>query len=218
MFAVLWHAAALVLNIQRTCCGNVLRLSSDLHSAYCSPFRNTRRAERTGVRETTVPHHTARCKSQRWWGRYSRVFPRQPTEGHMQGPVIQRRPCCGCKGFRSCLICEREGAVRLCPQPREWRYVQCRQCGTLFRGDHGPSHGLCLETCKPAPVMEVTDHVMCGDKRLDFGGITIVKNFVSEEEEKRIVSATDGSPWFESQSGRRKQVVIYHNINPNIKW
>ena len=54
--------------------------------------------------------------------------------------------------------------------------------------------------------MEVADHVMWGDKKLDFGGINIVKNFVSEEEERRIMSAIDALPWAESQSGRKKQV------------
>ena len=54
--------------------------------------------------------------------------------------------------------------------------------------------------------MQVTDHVMCGDKELDFGGICVVKNFVNEEEERRIVAAIDSLPWAESQSGRKKQV------------
>lgn len=55
--------------------------------------------------------------------------------------------------------------------------------------------------------MEVRDHVMCGDQKLDFGRISVVKNFISEEEEERIISAIDSLPWAESQSGRRKQVT-----------
>lgn len=39
-----------------------------------------------------------------------------------------------------------------------------------------------------------------------FSGVTVLKGFVSEEEEARIVEAIDRCAWVESQSGRRKQV------------
>ena len=37
-------------------------------------------------------------------------------------------------------------------------------------------------------------------------GVTVVKEFVSREEEREIVLEIDRSQWAESQSGRRKQV------------
>ena len=43
--------------------------------------------------------------------------------------------------------------------------------------------------------------------------VTVVKDFVSEEEERCIVAEIDGSRWAESQSGRRKQVSLCGIIN-----
>ena len=37
-------------------------------------------------------------------------------------------------------------------------------------------------------------------------GVTVVKEFISREEEREIVAEIDRSQWAESQSGRRKQV------------
>lgn len=39
-----------------------------------------------------------------------------------------------------------------------------------------------------------------------FEGVTVVKDFMSRDEERNIVSQIDAHQWAESQSGRRKQV------------
>ena len=40
-----------------------------------------------------------------------------------------------------------------------------------------------------------------------FPGVFLRENFVSEEEEKNLISTMDQDVWNESQSGRRKQVM-----------
>lgn len=40
-----------------------------------------------------------------------------------------------------------------------------------------------------------------------FPGIFLWENFISEEEEKRLINSMDQEVWNESQSGRRKQVT-----------
>ena len=42
--------------------------------------------------------------------------------------------------------------------------------------------------------------------RLEFPGVILIPEFVSEEEEAEIVQIIDESPWKPSQSGRWKQV------------
>ncbi len=41
---------------------------------------------------------------------------------------------------------------------------------------------------------------------LNFPGVFVLPNFVTEEEEQTLVAAIDESPWKPSQSGRVKQV------------
>ena len=45
-----------------------------------------------------------------------------------------------------------------------------------------------------------------GEDCLNFPGVQIIQDFVSEEEEKHIVEEIYKVPWIVSQSGRRKQV------------
>ena len=45
-----------------------------------------------------------------------------------------------------------------------------------------------------------------------FEGVTVVKEFVSHEEEVSIMAAIDGQPWANSQSGRRKQVRLRNTL------
>jgi hypothetical protein len=48
------------------------------------------------------------------------------------------------------------------------------------------------------------------DKQLvDFTGISLYPNFISEEEETNLVGVVDLCEWKVSQSGRRKQVCVF---------
>lgn len=40
-----------------------------------------------------------------------------------------------------------------------------------------------------------------------FPGVFLLENFISEEEEEKLITSMDQDVWNESQSGRRKQVI-----------
>ena len=51
------------------------------------------------------------------------------------------------------------------------------------------------------------EHCGSGD-RVPLNGITVIEDFITEEEEKLLHSMINQSPWTMSQSGRRKQVSV----------
>lgn len=98
------------------------------------------------------------------------------------------RPC-GCKSYRSCLICEKEfsianSASNLSNLPS---YVYCFRCEKVWNGWNDSTH---------------PNHA--GDP-LEFPGIYIEENFLTESEEAALLKDIDEYPWDLSQSGRRKQ-------------
>lgn len=48
-----------------------------------------------------------------------------------------------------------------------------------------------------------------------FPGVFLWENFISEEEEKALISTMDQDVWNQSQSGRRKQVMLNSWSNEN---
>ncbi len=56
-----------------------------------------------------------------------------------------------------------------------------------------------------------TDVDCCEETLCDFGGVLVVKEFVSAQEESIIVTDIDSQKWADSQSGRRKQVRVYRS-------
>lgn len=48
-----------------------------------------------------------------------------------------------------------------------------------------------------------------------FPGVFLWENFISEEEEKELISNMDQDVWNQSQSGRRKQVMWNTQSNEN---
>ncbi|XP_028938217.1 alpha-ketoglutarate-dependent dioxygenase alkB homolog 4 [Ornithorhynchus anatinus] len=91
---------------------------------------------------------------------------------------------CGCRGVRSCLLCERPGTPpKDLPDQTVARFVYCPETG-LAQG---------------AEATEVQG------RAFPFPGVTLLEDFVSAEEEARMVRLMDRDPWKPSQSGRRKQ-------------
>ncbi|KAK4296730.1 hypothetical protein Pmani_030808 [Petrolisthes manimaculis] len=108
--------------------------------------------------------------------------------------MFQPRPC-GCKGQRTCLVCEvkqglGDSSSWVSQQEKDGAYVFCPVCELAWPGwetdswRHHPHH-------EGEPVK--------------FPGVKIVEDFVSEEEETDLLTAIDEVPWDLSQSGRRKQ-------------
>ena len=116
---------------------------------------------------------------------------------------------CACKGVRTCLRCEslgntsNEAARRQTEQTWRDTYQLSLEhaCNRLIQLHtySGP------ERCSH---LELTD---C--KSLEFEGIKLIENFITLEQESKLVQCIDSNPWKDSQSGRRKQVrccTVHH--------
>ncbi|KAM9583519.1 alpha-ketoglutarate-dependent dioxygenase alkB homolog 4 isoform 1-T2 [Trichechus inunguis] len=93
---------------------------------------------------------------------------------------------CGCKGIRTCLICERQRGGdppwQLPPQNPE-RFTYCSHTGWAVGAQESDFEGWAFP----------------------FPGVTLIEDFVTREEEAELVRLMDRDPWKLSQSGRRKQ-------------
>ncbi|XP_021346665.1 alpha-ketoglutarate-dependent dioxygenase alkB homolog 4-like isoform X1 [Mizuhopecten yessoensis] len=103
--------------------------------------------------------------------------------------MINNMEACGCKGIRTCVICEEEGKLPAGSGRKGECMYYCEYCGKAWPGSRSP--------WKQHP-----DHQ---DNPIDFTGIKIIQNFVSEEEERSICEEIYKVPFAVSQSGRRKQ-------------
>ncbi|XP_071633222.1 alpha-ketoglutarate-dependent dioxygenase alkB homolog 4 isoform X2 [Temnothorax longispinosus] len=103
------------------------------------------------------------------------------------------RPC-GCKGIRSCLICETEYEISKPDLRNELRksksYVYCPYCDKLSPG---------------WDINEYEKHPYHDGNLIDYPGVYIKLDFLKEDEAEELMKALDDLPWQASQSGRRKQ-------------
>ena len=102
---------------------------------------------------------------------------------------------CGCKGCRSCLLCE-----TINNKIAEQNIIKERQFYTLF---YNKDSGHCI-----SPMTTICCDLNEEMKSLigfDFPGVTIVSNFLSDSEEANLVKEIDNCQWKTSQSGRCKQ-------------
>ena len=112
---------------------------------------------------------------------------------------------CGCTGIRTCLICEEKKRPRKPTiEPSLTTLYMCPNCGRIFStsGTAAISSSPPLQLCSPLctsgePVLHAAPELK---------EVSVVKDFVTEEEERSIVAEIDSSRWAESQSGRKKQV------------
>ncbi|KAM6242606.1 alpha-ketoglutarate-dependent dioxygenase alkB homolog 4 [Porphyrio hochstetteri] len=89
---------------------------------------------------------------------------------------------CGCKGIRSCLLCE--GPAQAAPPPQaEDNFTYCPATG-LAKGNEGSKFA---------------------GWTFPFPGVFLMEEFISEDEESEIVELMDQDDWKPSQSGRKKQ-------------
>lgn len=134
---------------------------------------------------------------------------------------------CGCRGVRSCRLCE-DGKTRKLGRPHHTDALstslyQCHKCGQagLTRdcpedASLPPLHA-CREPCGATGVLRsagiATEQL---DPPLD--GVTVVKEFLSPEDELSLVTAIDHQTWANSQSGRRKQVDKTHTLTRTLHY
>ncbi|NP_001334421.1 alpha-ketoglutarate-dependent dioxygenase alkB homolog 4 isoform 1 [Mus musculus] len=93
---------------------------------------------------------------------------------------------CGCKGIRTCLICERQRH-----RDPPWQICLQKKCCFLYCPDTGWAAGA-----------EGSD---LEGWAFPFPGVTLIQDFVTPEEEAEMVRLMDCDPWKLSQSGRKKQ-------------
>ncbi|CAB1448203.1 unnamed protein product [Pleuronectes platessa] len=90
---------------------------------------------------------------------------------------------CACKGVRRCLVCEQiKGTCQLEPSVPE----------VVHHFLYNPETRLAV--CEDAEALS-----------FPFPGVFLWENFISEAEEKALISSIDQDVWNQSQSGRRKQ-------------
>ena len=111
---------------------------------------------------------------------------------------------CGCKGYNSCYICEIEFDIpkvdltkQLANQYGNDAFIFCADCKRVvlcnsWNVDH-------LKSCQESDSVH--------DKSITntFPGVQIVRDFISETEELKLMQDLDALSWDTSQSGRRKQ-------------
>lgn len=128
------------------------------------------------------------------------------------------RPC-GCKGCRTCLICEKEYGIEeksflseyevsiftLCELcvllslltlhlQKLTSYVFCYKCNRIFLGKDVDS------VIGSHPSHDQTEGI-------EFSGVYVHPEFISRSEEDELMAGIDSMRWDISQSGRRKQVI-----------
>ncbi|XP_072834370.2 alpha-ketoglutarate-dependent dioxygenase alkB homolog 4 isoform X1 [Pogona vitticeps] len=89
---------------------------------------------------------------------------------------------CGCKGVRSCLLCEAAACTAPPPQ-KSANFVYCPLTSFAVGEQQSEFAGWAFP----------------------FPGVVLLEDFVSAEEEHRMVELMDQDAWKPSQSGRRKQ-------------
>ncbi|XP_042354621.1 alpha-ketoglutarate-dependent dioxygenase alkB homolog 4 [Plectropomus leopardus] len=90
---------------------------------------------------------------------------------------------CACKGIRRCLRCE---------QAKGKAQLEANQPQVVHHFLYDPETRLAVPKDAEAA-------------SFPFPGVFLWENFISEEEEKQLISTMDQDVWNESQSGRRKQ-------------
>lgn len=107
--------------------------------------------------------------------------------------MTKPRPC-GCKGCRTCLICETQFGADKHKLHLELEkakgYVYCPYCNKAWKGWE-------MDSYKKHPNHE--------GEPIDYPGVYIKLDFLAEEEEEAFLKQIDEMPWDISQSGRRKQ-------------
>ena len=113
---------------------------------------------------------------------------------------------CACTGIRCCLRCENKADKS--SDTKYNTFVCCYLCGKVKQQREVITCGRrppllrCGDTCaKEIPVLNVKRELSP-----DIETITVYKDFLSAEEESKVVKEVDTFQWVLSQSGRNKQV------------
>lgn len=107
--------------------------------------------------------------------------------------VFNKPRACGCKGCRTCLICEQAYGIISKPvklPKQNGTYVYCPMCNKAWQG---------------WDISEYKQHPDHKGASIEYPGVYIDLNFLNKQEEQRLLEGIDNTTWSLSQSGRRKQ-------------
>ncbi|GFN99596.1 alkylated DNA repair protein alkb-like protein 4 [Plakobranchus ocellatus] len=124
--------------------------------------------------------------------------------------VDQDQQICGCKGIRSCGLCEGSNSEQFSSKAyvNSDVYNFCIECQTSGCSNSNVHAAEPFQTCSGK-----TDHkkyvsALCNlncQVPMDFKGVMVIKDFVTEEEESVLCNVVYQTDFVNSQSGRRKQ-------------
>lgn len=109
----------------------------------------------------------------------------------MMTSTIKPRSC-GCKGCRVCLQCEKYvvNSKKFDLSRENGSYIYCLHCNKAWSGWNADHY---------------YEHPNHSGSSIDYSGVYIDVNFLSEDEESMLLMNIDKMDWCLSQSGRRKQ-------------
>uniref|UniRef100_A0A915E9F6 Alpha-ketoglutarate-dependent dioxygenase AlkB-like domain-containing protein n=1 Tax=Ditylenchus dipsaci TaxID=166011 RepID=A0A915E9F6_9BILA len=130
----------------------------------------------------------------------------QSSSSLSSGQIKQEH--CGCKGIRYCKLCaDSERVTNLSNMENAKKYSDYQYY--IYNGEN------CVKSTDLASTSTLQDVQLAYssvlnesyDKKdlLIIDGLTLIPNFLSEEEEQRLITRIDADKWNVSQSGRRKQ-------------
>ena len=113
---------------------------------------------------------------------------------------------CGCKGIRTCLICEKMNPIKTklnCTSKPIFHF--CKQCGNKSWSSNYLSHHHHYYHLSNHLSKSQNFENFNSDKYVTISGVYISYDVINPSQEKEIVKQIDSSNWISSQSGRRKQ-------------
>lgn len=103
---------------------------------------------------------------------------------------IQKDKSCGCRGIRSCLLCDMTQLITKSSNPETKPMFFCDQCGNSAF-DHQISHS--------------QHHQLSPNSQIQIEGVFLKRDAIDEQTESKLIDSICREPWASSQSGRRKQ-------------
>jgi len=120
--------------------------------------------------------------------------------------MFKPRPC-GCKGIRTCLICEADFGIQkvTCSIESEDSLKDSLEFCHLCGDKAWPGQDVWKRHPNHHPPNIETDKQSVYEQGYEYLGVLLVPDFLTEKEETELVSGCDSMEWDLSQSGRRKQ-------------
>ncbi len=126
---------------------------------------------------------------------------------------------CGCKGIRTCRLCEDEKeyvSIKARARDHVVHYSFCVYCSGVVASLEGHNCNTGSSSATTTTSANTTyslsndtiESVNTLNAEIGFNGVHVVEDFITEQQEQDMVAHMDQHPWASSQSGRHKQVYL----------